>query len=358
MGAKRRLSVFSPSHLLLFPVLSGSSTLIISLNTSFFIGLILLFTCFFGGGVFAEEPVVSENVLTVTGGTFLMGQLNPHIGDRFLSSNEQPIHRSTLDDFSIALFEFTLGDSYSLLSSSLIKGVIEIDRDILYLKGDRIHPLLLLNKSMLKPGTNSQNILLPQGFEKYPLTGVTWYGALFLCNALSVKEDLPIAYNLTDWTFVEGSLGYRLPFEAEWEYAARKGGWFYRYKKNEKPVDANIADLSFSTTESKHSFESDIDDRFPSLAPVGSFPAEENGLYDMRGNIQEWCYDYYNERYFEEAVPRNNPMGPGEGVSRVCRGGDWQSLYVETRPTARTHWKPETGEMFLGFRMARSVVND
>lgn len=155
----------------------------------------------------------------------------------------------------------------------------------------------------------------PHGNEgpNMPAGNVTWNNAVEFCRRLSLKTGDK----------------YRLPTEAEWEYAARGGleGKKYVWGDNEIPVvnglkQANVPDESTIPDLDKDKIFLDYNDGFHDLAPVGSFAPNGFGLYDMAGNVWERCSDWYDENYYSDS-PRKDPKGPLTGTKRVLRGGGY-----------------------------------
>jgi formylglycine-generating enzyme required for sulfatase activity len=182
----------------------------------------------------------------------------------------------------------------------------------------------------------------------HPMKWVTWYGAVAYCDWLSMMEGYQRAYNHQTWECSEGNpyvaVGYRLPTDAEWEYAAQYNDERIYPWGNEEPscVLANYNSCVGWTT------------------PVGSHPAEKTvdgkGLFDMAGNVLEWCSDRYNCDL--GTTPAVDPVGPSTGSQRLFRGGSYGAgLQQEMRCSWRsTDWGRDPGETFAdaGFRCART----
>jgi formylglycine-generating enzyme required for sulfatase activity len=166
---------------------------------------------------------------------------------------------------------------------------------------------------------------------------VSWLEAAAFCNALSTGEGLMPAYTINGSTVTqnEGASGYRLPTEAEWEYACR-AGTTTAYNTGDTITNTQA---NFGSSEAK---------------PVGSYAPNAWGLYDMHGNVSEWCWDWYDD-YSGNA--ETDPAGPSSGTSRVVRGGAFNYGNANgLRSGARDSYAPENGWNPVGFRLVRPII--
>ncbi|MDR2518875.1 MAG: formylglycine-generating enzyme family protein [Spirochaetaceae bacterium] len=177
-----------------------------------------------------------------------------------------------------------------------------------------------------------------------PVERVSWFDAVQYCNALSVNEGRKPAYRV-EGEFViwdRNAPGYRLPTEAEWEYACRGG--------SAAPFSAGAV---FSTDQGNYNGNYPYNSGAKGVyrgAPtrVGSFPPNPLGLYDMHGNVWEWCWDWYGPYSREK---QRDPAGAPSGSDRVCRGGSWSSLGNTLRSANRGLNIPSYRNPDLGFRV-------
>ncbi len=181
------------------------------------------------------------------------------------------------------------------------------------------------------------------GFEQtdeHPVVNVSWNDAVAFCKWLSKKEGKT----------------YRLPTEAEWEYACR-AGTTTRYYSGDDPETlakvGNVADATFKAKFPDWKYTIKADDGYVFTAPVGKFKPNAFGLYDMHGNAWQWCADWYGAEYYAKS-PADDPTGPDTGDDRVLRGGSWVFGPDFTRSAKRGRSTPVVRYYYIGFRVVRT----
>lgn len=176
-----------------------------------------------------------------------------------------------------------------------------------------------------------------QQTDSHPVVNVGWSDAVAFCGWLSEKEKRI----------------YRLPTEAEWEYACRAGTstryWCGDDEESLRGV-ANISDAAFLAKYKEASWSIEWSDGFPFTSPVGSFRANPWGLYDVHGNAWEWCADWYAAEYYKISPP-NDPPGPSAGERRVLRGGCFTNRNKFVRSADRDSYRPKYRYNFTGLRV-------
>ena len=168
----------------------------------------------------------------------------------------------------------------------------------------------------------------PSSFKgtKHPVDSVSWDDAVAFCDKLSALAEEKAAGRT-----------YRLPTEAEWEYACR-AGTTTRFSFGDDP--AGLADFAWIAKNASGA-----------SCPVGQKRPNAWGLCDMHGNVQEWCADWYGRSFYYRASPVDNPTGPDAGSSRVCRGGSWGNAASNCRSAIRLWSQPAEVYDYLGFRV-------
>lgn len=240
------------------------------------------------------QPLLTDMVI-VHGGSFFRGSND---GNR----DEVPRHQVILNSFAI--------DIHPVTNEQFVRFLEAMGGE----KDSNHHDIIRLRDSRIK--RSGGRISIESGYAKHPVVGVTWYGA--------------VAY--AKW------VGKRLPTEAEWEIAAYGGveGALYQTGDDIEKTQANF--FSADTT------------------PVMSYAPNGYGLYDMAGNVYEWCHDWYSYNYYEISIQEpENPKGPLQGVYRVLRGGCWKSLKEDLRCSRRHRNNPGTVNGTYGFRCATDV---
>jgi len=172
--------------------------------------------------------------------------------------------------------------------------------------------------------------------QDLPVEQTSWFDAVEYCNKRSEKEGLTPAYeiNRNTVTWNREADGYRLPTEAEWEYACRAGTQTPFYSG----TSVNEAGWHIGNSGAR-------------THPVGEKQANDWGLYDMHGNVLEWCWDWLGN-YPSQA--NDNPSGPASGTGRVYRGGCWYFQANQIRSAYRFGNNPNMRSFIIGFRVARS----
>ena len=270
-----------------------------------FIVLIPMLTCLHSNAG-SQEPASNApteittpsgvQMVLLPGGTFLMGDAQGEV-------DEHP-HQVTVSPFAIDKFEVTQEEYERVMAN---------------------------NPSKVKG-------------KKNPVEQVRWSDAVRYCNERSRLEGLDPAYDLQTWTCRFDANGYRLPTEAEWEYAAR-AGTTTAYSFGDS--DADLKSYAW--------FQANSGGK---PRPVRQRKPNAWGLYDMQGNVWEWCNDFYKVDYYSES-PSKDPKGPDSGGKKVLRGGCWNSTPDACRVAFRYNENPGYtdacfGYDIYGFRCVRS----
>jgi formylglycine-generating enzyme required for sulfatase activity len=188
----------------------------------------------------------------------------------------------------------------------------------------------------------------------HPMVEVSWFGAAAYSNWRSTQHGWQPCYDLSTWECDLTANGYRLPTEAEWEYAARGGEHnpYYKFPWG-NDIDGSMANY----VGSGDPYETDS----PPTTPVGYYDGEQipsgsdmangYGLYDIVGNVYEWCNDWYDSVYYSSS-PCANPQGPVDGTERVLRGGSCLGEVTLLRCAVRGPMVPGGAGGIQGFRLA------
>ncbi len=323
------------------------------------------------GAVAATPLKLGRDQLTqpilVPGGEFLMGAQGPMAG-----TDDHWPHRVRVSDFYLAPTELSNEDFIKVYNWAISKGLvtIELGKDGIAELRDKKSRRYLLSTWSKKADIGElprieylgDKLTIDSRYLRHPVLRVSWYAAAAFCNYQSAQEGLALVFSDTLDVFDLSRKGYRLPTEAEWEYAARSGGKEMSYAWGESEnVDGNIADEAYYRKFPQHPRWEDYDDGFEYSAPVASFGANSLGLYDMSGNVAEWCINwFYRYPGYENTAFFENPAGPEgkppEGRYRTWRGGSWFDHGIKLMTTSRGFFSPENAGSVsdLGFRLARS----
>jgi formylglycine-generating enzyme required for sulfatase activity len=258
-------------------------------------------------------------MVSIPGGTFQMGSNNTAL-ESFTGNDEEPVHSVTVSSFYMDSTDVTQASYQALM------------------------------------GVNPSNFT---GNVRNPAESMTWYDAVLYCNARSKHDGYDTVYSYTSITGTAGNgctnlgnlsmdftqHGYRLPTEAEWEYACRAGStadyyWGQSYPSQTTSDTANISAHAWWYYNTPNSTQ-----------PVATKPRNAWGLYDMSGNVWQWCNDWYGGY---TSGSQTNPTGPASGSSRVLRGGSWSGNYdFYLRSANRDYDYPIVRLYVYGFRCVR-----
>lgn len=240
------------------------------------------------------QPLQTD-MIVVRGGDFIRGSND---GNR----DETPRHQITLSSYAI--------DVHPITNEQFVRFLEVMGGE----KDNNHQDIIRLRDSRIK--RSGGKLSIESGYAKHPVVGVTWYGAMAYAR----------------W------VGKRLPTEAEWEIASYGGRERVLYPTGDDIEKTQANFFSSDTT------------------PVMSYSPNGYGLYDMAGNVYEWCYDWYGYNYYEASIQEpDDPKGPLQGVYRVLRGGCWKSLKEDLRCSRRHRNNPGTVNSTYGFRCAADV---
>lgn len=252
-----------------------------------------------------EPPVIIEGLAAIHGGTFTMGS---PVSEAWRMADETQ-HEVTVSDFQIGLYEVSQAQYASLME---------------------------------------QNPSAMQG-EDLPVESVSWIDAIRYCNALSEQEGLEVAYSIEGNTVAwnRSANGYRLPTEAEWEYACRAGSSSpFNTGGNVTAIQANwYTNYPYIDGEGGGTYNR-------RTVPITNYDPNAWGLYNMHGNVGEWCWDSFGAY---NTLPEDNPAATENGRFRTVRGGSWFDVGKHLRSAYRSVLPADYKADNIGFRVARNA---
>jgi formylglycine-generating enzyme required for sulfatase activity len=276
--------------------------------------------------LFAMEVrnAVPSGMALIPGGEFDMGDHHA-VGE----ADELPVHAVYVDSFLMDVREVSCRQYCDFLNAAYAQGWIEVSSGRVKLVGDNwplCNTYYYSWNSRIHWDEIAETFSVTPGKEDHPIGDVSWFGAVVFANWRSAEAGLTPCYDLETWECDFGADGYRLPTEAEWEYAARGGEHdpYYIFPWGSDVIDGSKANYS----DSGDPWDDDYPETTPvgyyngSQSPAGSDMANAYGLYDMAGNMWEWCHDWYQPDYYTYS-PYDNPTGPVGGVYMCARGGSW-----------------------------------
>ncbi len=263
----------------------------------------------------STQPIVPEMIF-VKGGSFLMGSPEDEPDRR----KDETLHRVILSDYYIGKYEVTNAEYVRFLNAKGNQeegGTTWID-----LEGFGINSRIQFE---------GESYSVEKGYANYPVINVSWYGARAYCDWLNETQ-------------CGGRTGWQLPTEAQWEYAAAGGMEGYDPKGGRTFIYAGTSDLeeleNYAWYDENSNEENQVGQKLPN--PLG--------IYDMSGNVYEWCSDWYGEAYYANS-PEQNPEGPKTGDLRVVRGGSWVNTVNYCRVSDRDRLNPIFRSYNQGFRV-------
>lgn len=273
---------------------------------------------------------VKLELVPIPAGSFAMGD------DKGLD-DEWPVHEVTITKpFYLGKYEVTVEQFRRFVEAT---GYVT-DAE----KGTGFQGAFGWDREAMEFAMNAEYSWRSPGFSQSdtdPVVNVSWNDAMAFCEWLSRKEGRT----------------YRLPTEAEWEYACR-AGTTTRYSHGDDPEGVakigNVADAEFESQFPELEAVIQAGDGHAYTSPVGSYLPNAFGLHDMHGNVWEWCADWYDPKYYTWS-PSIDPEGPATGEERVYRGGGWFNCTRGCSSAGRSASQPENRNLTLGFRICMAA---
>ena len=307
------------------------------------------------------DPCIPVGMAYIPGGTFEMGD-SFNEGD----SDELPVHTVTVDSFYMGKYEITNRQYCDYLNSAMSEGLVTVTSSVVYQAGSGTsypycdtHSASTYSQIDCNDVSGIFSVRTKSGrdMSNDPMVEVSWYGAVAYCNWRSQEGGYETCYDPCDpnWPCDLSKKGYRLTTEAEWEYAARGGLSCRRFPwgdtiSHDQANYKSSSVYSYDISPTKGYHPTWNDGVYPYTSAVGSFAPNGYGLYDMAGNVWEWCNDWYSGSYYSSS-PTNNPTGPAGGSYRVIRGGYWSYTAYASRVADRYNNTPTNRNDLIGFRL-------
>lgn len=278
-----------------------------------------------------KSKSIGLDMARIDGGAFLMGSPD---GEKNRRPDEKQHNVTIKATYYLGIFEVTQGEYQKVMK---------------------------VNPSTFSATGGGRNSVGDQDTSRFPVENVTWFDAIEFCNQLSNLDELPPYYKIDDAkregknlrnasVTIVGGNGYRLPTEAEWEFACRavtEDPYHFGKAASGKLVNCKSSIIPGGYGGGPAWRSLDV------TAPVGGYPANHFKLHDMHGNVAEWCWDYYDKDYYGNS-PRVDPPGPVNGTHRVNRGGSWLVTEASCRSASRFMQFPGENTYTVGFRVARN----
>ncbi len=299
------------------------------------------------------NPNSYDGMALIPGGSYQMGR---HVGTGH--ARELPVHSVTLDDFYMDVYEITNREYADYLNSAYTHGRVTVVGNEVRQSGwtERV----LCETAQGSPYSHITwdgsvfDVENPSHEDQRPMVYVTWYGACTYANQRSRDNGLTPSYDELTWVCDYDADGYRLATEAEWEYAARGGEHspylMYPWGNTIDGSQANYWMSGDPYEQSSSPWTTPIGYYDGTQMPAGADMANGYGLYDMVGNVLEWCGDWSWDSYYSISTS-DNPTGPVSGSWRVVRGGSWAGVSSDQRSAMRYSSAPLVLRLDLGFRL-------
>lgn len=328
------------------------------------------------------QEMIFGSMLSLAAGNFEMGCPETESG----ASDEFPLHRVYLDRYEIGKYEVSNGDFAGVLTWAHERALLT-DIDGAPYTGGAIYAYGKLVADTAESDSNAQISFSGGKFmsrsregqddklfsmEHHPVVQVSWYGAVCYCNWLSRSQGLNPCYSTSTWECYEPwRNGYRLPTEAEWERAAAWDGTkHWQYGMTSDSIHPGLANYVYSVWGFGNGNPLNLSSR-PATSPAGWYNGvnpehlrdpealtknaqSPAGAYDMTGNVDEWCHDWYGRDYYAGS-PSANPFGPQAGSNKVVRGGSHEQAATGQRTAKRHTGQPDHCHRSRGFRIVRSL---